>query len=101
MSNRLTIKGQVTIPKAVRDFLGLQEGGSSVEFTINDDGSVTVRKACAAAEHTTAESVQTASASPVHVCSGQRAASALPLLAQLHIAACWHCSPAVFDWLPK
>ena len=61
MSNRLTIKGQVTIPKAVRDFLGLQEGGSSVEFTINDDGSVTVRKACAAAEHTTAESVQTAS----------------------------------------
>ena len=41
MSNRLTIKGQVTIPKAVRDFLGLQEGGSSVEFTINDDGSVT------------------------------------------------------------
>ena len=42
MSNRLTIKGQVTIPKAVRDFLGLQEGGSSVEFTINDDGSVTV-----------------------------------------------------------
>ena len=65
MSNRLTIKGQVTIPKAVRDFLGLQEGGSSVEFTINDDGSVTVRKACAAAEHTTAESVQTASASPV------------------------------------
>ena len=97
MSNRLTIKGQVTIPKAVRDFLGLQEGGSSVEFTINDDGSVTVRKACAAAEHTTAESVQTASASP----SGQRAASALPLPAQLHIAACWHCSPAVFDWLPK
>ena len=65
MSSRLTIKGQVTIPKAVRDFLGLQEGGSSVEFTINDDGSVTVRKACAAAEHTTAESVQTASASPV------------------------------------
>ena len=93
MSNRLTIKGQVTIPKAVRDFLGLQEGGSSVEFTINDDGSVTVRKACAAAEHTTAECV--------HVCSGQRAASALPLPAQLHIAACWHCSLAVFDWLPK
>ena len=31
----------------------------------HDDGSVTVRKACAAAEHTTAESVQTASASPV------------------------------------
>lgn len=33
--------------------------------------------------------------------SGQRGAFALPLPAQLHIAACWHCSPAVFDWLPK
>ena len=32
MSNRLTIKGQVTIPKEIRDFLGLQEGNSSVEF---------------------------------------------------------------------
>ena len=73
MSNRLTIKGQVTIPKAVRDFLGLQEGGSSVEFTINDDGSVTVRKACAAAEHTTAESVQTAV-----VCSAAAANARLP-----------------------
>ena len=69
MSNRLTIKGQVTIPKAVRDFLGLQEGGSSVEFTINDDGSVTVQL--------------------------QRKKSGDS------IAACWHCSPAVFDWLPK
>ena len=102
MSNRLTIKGQVTIPKAVRDFLGLQEGGSSVEFTINDDGSVTVRKACAAAEHTTGSPCRPHRLRPcVHVCSGQRAASALPLPAQLHIAACWHCSPAVFDWLPK
>ena len=50
MSNRLTIKGQVTIPKAVRDHLGLQEGCSSVEFVINADGSVTVRKAGAEAD---------------------------------------------------
>lgn len=45
MSNRLTIKGQVTIPKEIRDLLGLQEGNSSVEFSVSDDGSVTVRKA--------------------------------------------------------
>lgn len=48
MSNRLTIKGQVTIPKAIREHLGLQEGGSSVEFVLNADGTVTVRKASAA-----------------------------------------------------
>ncbi|MCF0254221.1 MAG: type II toxin-antitoxin system PrlF family antitoxin, partial [Duodenibacillus sp.] len=40
-----TIKGQVTIPKAVRDLLGLTEGASSVEFSILDDGTVTIRKA--------------------------------------------------------
>ncbi len=45
MSHRLTIKGQVTIPKEIRDFLGLQEGNSSVEFILGDDGTVTVRKA--------------------------------------------------------
>lgn len=47
MSHRLTIKGQVTIPKEIRDFLGLQEGNSSVEFVVGDDGQVTVRKASA------------------------------------------------------
>ena len=65
MSNRLTIKGQVTIPKAVRDFWVCRKAARALNSLINDDGSVTVRKACAAAEHTTAESVQTASASPV------------------------------------
>ena len=45
MSNRLTIKGQVTIPKNVRDFLGLTMGSSAVEFYIDADGSVKVRKA--------------------------------------------------------
>ena len=42
MANRLTIKGQVTIPKDVREFLGLQAGASRVEFTIDEDGSVRV-----------------------------------------------------------
>ena len=45
MSNRLTIKGQVTIPKDVREFLGLTMGASAVEFFIADDGTVQVRKA--------------------------------------------------------
>ena len=45
MSNRLTIKGQVTIPKDVREFLGLTMGSSAVEFFIAEDGSVQVRKA--------------------------------------------------------
>ena len=45
MSNRLTVKGQVTIPKEVRDFLGLTNGGSAVEFTISKDGTVLVTKA--------------------------------------------------------
>ena len=37
MSHRLTIKGQVTIPKEIRDLLGLQEGNSSVEFIVGDE----------------------------------------------------------------
>jgi AbrB family looped-hinge helix DNA binding protein len=45
MSHRLTIKGQVTIPKEIRDFLGLEEGCSCVEFVVEADGSVSVRKA--------------------------------------------------------
>ena len=45
MSHRLTIKGQVTIPKEIRELLGLEEGNSCVEFSVGDDGTVTVRKA--------------------------------------------------------
>lgn len=45
MSHRLTIKGQVTIPKEIRDFLGLEEGCSCVEFVVEADSSVSVRKA--------------------------------------------------------
>lgn len=102
MSNRLTIKGQVTIPKAVRDFLGLQEGARA----LNSLSMMTVPLRFVRP----VQQQSTRLRSPcrphrlrpcVHVCSGQRAASALPLPAQLHIAACWHCSPAVFDWLPK
>ena len=45
MANRLTIKGQVTIPKEVRDFLHLTNGDSAVEFVISPDGSFSLRKA--------------------------------------------------------
>lgn len=45
MSNRLTIKGQVTIPKEVREFLRLTSGDSAVEFHIDRDGTVRLTKA--------------------------------------------------------
>lgn len=45
MSHRLTIKGQVTVPKHIRDFLGLRAGASSVQFSIEPDGSVRLYKA--------------------------------------------------------
>lgn len=38
----LTTKGQVTIPKAVRDHLRL-ETGARVEFVIEDDGTVVMK----------------------------------------------------------
>lgn len=38
----LTSKGQVTIPKRIRDKLGL-EAGTEVEFIFDDDGSLRVR----------------------------------------------------------
>lgn len=39
---RLTSKGQVTIPKRVRDYLGLKPG-SEVEFTVVGDGQIALR----------------------------------------------------------
>lgn len=44
MTTTLTSKGQVTIPKKVRDALHLQPG-SAVEFAVNADGEVVLRKA--------------------------------------------------------
>ncbi len=39
---RLTSKGQVTIPKRVRDYLGLKPG-STVEFAVTSDGQVLLK----------------------------------------------------------
>lgn len=38
----VTSKGQVTIPKRIRDELGLR-AGTEIEFTIEEDGTIRVR----------------------------------------------------------
>ncbi len=44
MATTVTSKGQVTIPKSVRDYLGVKPG-SSVEFRRAEDGNIIVAKA--------------------------------------------------------
>lgn len=44
MPTTLTSKGQVTIPKQIRDALKLLPG-SAVEFAVNRDGEVVIHKA--------------------------------------------------------
>jgi len=44
MSTTLTIKGQVTIPKQIRDALNMQPG-CLVDFAVNANGEVVVHKA--------------------------------------------------------
>lgn len=48
MGMPITIKGQVTIPKPMRDHLGLAPG-SYVEFELDAEGRVVMRKADAGA----------------------------------------------------
>lgn len=43
METTLTSKGQVTIPKHIRDALGL-EPGSKLTFDVNEAGELTLRK---------------------------------------------------------
>jgi len=44
MPTTLTVKGQVTIPKQIRDALGLRPG-MSVDFSVNRDGEVVIHPA--------------------------------------------------------
>lgn len=44
MSTTLTVNGQVTIPKQIRDALGLKPG-MPVDFAVNQDGEVVIHKA--------------------------------------------------------
>lgn len=39
---KVTSKGQTTVPKEVRDFLGLAEG-TQVEWTLDNEGTATVK----------------------------------------------------------
>lgn len=43
MTTTLTSKGQVTIPKQIRDALGMVPG-CSVQFAVNRDGDVVIHK---------------------------------------------------------
>jgi antitoxin PrlF len=43
MSTTLTSKGQVTIPKQIRDALSMMPG-CSVDFAVNTDGDVVIHK---------------------------------------------------------
>lgn len=44
MAHQVTVKGQVTIPKRVREYLGIRPG-SGVEFEVDPKGDVLLRKA--------------------------------------------------------
>jgi len=44
MSTKVTTKGQVTIPKAVREMLRIEPGGE-VEFRLNDRNEVVLQRA--------------------------------------------------------
>ena len=44
MTTTLTIKGQVTIPKQIRDALNLQPG-CKINFAVNDAGDVVLQEA--------------------------------------------------------
>jgi AbrB family looped-hinge helix DNA binding protein len=46
MTTTVTSKGQVTVPKNVREFLGV-EPGSSIEFELRANGEVVMRAATA------------------------------------------------------
>jgi AbrB family looped-hinge helix DNA binding protein len=50
MATTLTSKGQVTIPKQIRDALHLVPG-SQVEFAVNPEGEVVIRKVGARMSH--------------------------------------------------
>lgn len=44
MATTMTVKGQVTIPKKIRDALYLAPG-DGVEFSVNDEGQIVIHKA--------------------------------------------------------
>ena len=55
MSTTVTSKGQVTIPKPIREYLGLEEG-SQVDFEYTADGQVNLRPVKSLSKRKKAES---------------------------------------------
>jgi len=43
MSTMITVKGQITIPKPIRDALGLKPG-TAVDFSVNKEGQLVILK---------------------------------------------------------
>lgn len=54
MPTTLTVKGQVTIPKQIRDAMGLTPG-TAVDFALNREGQVVLHKATIAKGRSTAK----------------------------------------------
>jgi len=50
MAHQVTVKGQVTIPKRVREHLGIRPG-SGVEFEVGPKGDVLLRKVERSSKH--------------------------------------------------
>ena len=50
MAHQVTVKGQVTIPKRVREYLGIKPG-SGVVFEVGKGGEVVLRKAGPSSKH--------------------------------------------------
>jgi AbrB family looped-hinge helix DNA binding protein len=42
-ASTLTSKGQITVPRAIRERLGLEEG-DVLDFVVGDDGAISVRR---------------------------------------------------------
>jgi AbrB family looped-hinge helix DNA binding protein len=52
MSTTMTLKGQVTIPKHIRDSLGLKPG-AQLDFAVNSDGDVVLHRTDTSQPHKT------------------------------------------------
>ena len=59
MATTITSKGQVTIPKHIRDALGLRPG-SAVDFAVDDQGQVVLVPAKRAASRSTKDRFESA-----------------------------------------
>jgi antitoxin PrlF len=66
MATNLTSKGQVTVPKKVRDYLGLKPG-AAVTFELLDNGKIALRAAKAGAKRRTSTFAKLRGRATVHM----------------------------------